>query len=107
MSLVEDSCDSVLPAAYCTLEGAGFVDSVAPAAPGLVVAGHQSFGNGRASLGCSAVLVVVAVAGPIAAPRSLPALAVGSPASAHPAPKGVADVSPAEVEAIVAARHAG
>lgn len=107
MSLVQDSCDSVLPAAYCTLEGAGFVDSVAPAAPGLVVAGHQSFGNERVLLDCPAVLVAVAFADPIVAPTSLLALAVGSQVSAHPDRKGVAEVSPAEEETIVAAGYAG
>jgi hypothetical protein len=106
VALVEDSCDSVLLAADCILEEAGFVEFVAPAAAGSGVAGHQSLGNGRVLLGCSGVLAV-AVADPIVAPASLLALAVGSLVSAHPARKGVAERNPAEVEAPVAARYAG
>lgn len=111
VALVEDSCDSVLLSVDCALGGAGFVGSVAPAAADSGAAGHQSLGNGRVSLGCSevsaAVAVAVAVADPIVAATSLLALAVGSLVSAHPAPKGVAEVSPAEAEAIVAARYVG
>ncbi|KAK0752200.1 hypothetical protein B0T18DRAFT_388204 [Schizothecium vesticola] len=103
VALVEDSCDSVFLAADCILEKAG---SVAPAAAGSGVAGHQSLGNGRVPLGCSGVLAV-AVADPIVAPVSLQALSVGSLVSAHLTRKRVAERNPAEVEALVAVRCAG